>query len=175
MSTHRFTLRFAIPLLLAIAAAAPLSAQTAGTTSSALSERLMIVPRSNDRAMVTIDGGSSWRLVSRQEASRIRSEYAAGRLTVSQRNGNAESITATIGPNPATTQATISVSGTDGSTLTLMLVDARGDEVLQRAVETEGGSTTVQLDTSRLASGTYYVRLGNGKGIVSTGTLVVAH
>ena len=82
--------------------------------------------------------------------------------------GNAsERCTVSIYPNPATSQTTVSVDGLNGKA-ELCVIDMSGRNVMATVMN----DNTVQLDISRLAAGTYFVRI-SGEGISATRKLVV--
>ena len=81
-----------------------------------------------------------------------------------------------LSPNPAKDMTTVQISMAQSSTATVRLFDARGNEVRVTPLGMlSAGAHATDLLTSRLTSGSYFVRIEDGNGGVAEARLVIEH
>jgi hypothetical protein len=66
-------------------------------------------------------------------------------------------------PNPTSDKVRLSFEGNVTPELTVSVVNALGAVVIAPAIYT-AGTTTIELNTSALANGIYFVKIGSDKG-----------
>ncbi|MDB5033166.1 MAG: hypothetical protein JWQ98_407 [Chlorobi bacterium] len=76
-------------------------------------------------------------------------------------------------PNPASSQVTLSFTAGNGSAR-LMLVNAAGEQVLARNIETVDGTNIINLRTEGLGSGIYFVKV-QGMNVNLSRSLTIVH
>ena len=69
----------------------------------------------------------------------------------------------TIYPNPSSEYIHYTIASEDGGTVTVKVMDVLGREIISTEEMIEGGVTTKKLNTANLSSGSYLLRITNGK------------
>ena len=71
-------------------------------------------------------------------------------------------------PNPATNEVTILIASPAKSTVTVRVMDINGKIVDQRIGSIETGGNSLPLDVSKLAAGSYLIKLISENGSADT-------
>jgi hypothetical protein len=81
--------------------------------------------------------------------------------------GKASALTLVVTPNPIRLGGTIhaAIGNADGERIAVRLVDAQGRRVWWK--ETDGAIRSVEIPTDYVTAGTYWVVVGDGKGMVT--------
>lgn len=191
MSHRLFIRQFAIlPLLLFIGLSVELTAQTlhprgqdmatADAATALGSAELLTIEQQADRsdgtAMISVDGGRSWRLVSADDARQVRNDADHGRLALARGTVASTAARGAISPNPSAGITTVHFELPSDATALLRVHSIGGRQVLEQPLSVvSSGAQVASFDAAALADGAYMVAVEQGGKIVYARTLVVAH
>ena len=153
-------------------------AQTTGNGGDAVADdpKIMLVGCEGGRAMVSADGGNSWRILSAADAETARRELRSPALQRRIASERAGARVATAAPNPTSGWTEIHYSTDRAEAVTITLHSATGVEVLRSGDQPlHTGAQTAMIDASAVPSGSYFFRVRDAAGrVVGEGSLAIA-
>jgi hypothetical protein len=138
--------------------------------------KIMLVACDNGRAMISSDGGTSWRLLDAVAAEKARRELEAPSLQRRIASEQASARRATAAPNPTSGRTEIRYSIEQAEAVTITLHSTTGVEVLRIGDQPLGpGAQSTAIDVSAIPSGSYFFRVRNASGrTIGEGNLSIA-
>jgi len=163
----------ALPLVILGVYAGRANGQTATAENASREPHgVMTVLNSTGSAVVTLDGGRTWRVVDAGVAEQLQRQLAR---KVSAEHQDASGATSTAAyPNPTSGATSIRYDLRQPGDISVTLHDLHGSEVLRvfegpRAI----GQYTLSLDLASVPEGVYYYRIVDGGSTIAGSTMVV--
>lgn len=123
-------------------------------------------------AMVSDDGGNTWRVVDNTMAEQMRDDL--GRQLQGITTGAMIGRT-TVRLDRSSAIATVTFQAPSAGIVTLTLHDIQGLEVLRQEMElTEEGEQVTALDVAQLKTGTYVLRINSSNVMIGGGKIVIS-
>ena len=123
-------------------------------------------------AMVSDDGGNTWRVVDNTMAEQLRDDL--GRQLQGITTGAMIGRT-TVRLDRSSAIATVTFQAPSAGLVTLTLHDIQGMEVIRQEMElTEDGEQITALDVSQLKTGTYILRINSSNVMIGGGKIVIS-
>ena len=114
----------------------------------------------NTEATLTTESGEKVSAIAEARGTKVEVD----RVTVSSKDVN-ETLKVDIFPNPADNYVNINVSSSKSGIANISMIDANGRQVAQQKVQVEGAQM-ITLDTSRLPSGFYTVKVSQDNALL---------
>ena len=153
-------------------------AQTSGTGGDAITDdpKIMLIACDGGRAMISADGGTSWKILDAVAAEQARQELLSPTLKRRIAADQASSRTAMAAPNPTPGRTEIRYAIEEADAVTITLHSATGAEVLRVDDNPRGsGAHATTIDASGVPSGSYFFRVRNSAGrVIGEGSLGIA-
>ena len=150
-------------------------AQTATTGGDAASDapKVILVACGEGKAMLSSDGGDSWRFLDAIEAEQAR--QALENPALLRRTVVSGTTSATVSPNPTSGMTQIRYMLEQPESVTITLHTTTGIEVLRTDdLPLHPGAQISTIDASSVPSGSYFFRVRNASGeMVAAGSLAV--
>lgn len=136
-------------------------------------DNITVVSVEGRSALVTEDGGKTWRWIRGNEGEEVRQQAIESLRTAV--HGVPVPTVIAASPDPATGVVTIPLKTSLAGEIELRLHDSRGTQADIQWIEANSSQQAIQYGTTLLPNGIYSFSLHCGGVVVGVGRIVVAH